>query len=871
LSQAERRESRSRRQRGREQQAARNGGHDAHHDGWAVRWLLVLVLLVGFGLHLYELDGKGLWYDELGTALYTSPEKSPWEVVKGPLEVPIIPAPPLYFLSTYGFRLLSDSDFVLRLPSVFYGALAIAAIYTLGRELLGPRRGLLAAFLLSISAFHVRYSQEARYYALLMLLGTLSLFFFYRGLRRNDARSWAGYVVTSTLAVYTHLFAFLFLAVQGVYALSFFLYGRLRARPAAARPETARPWKREPFFSFLASAAVMALLYLPMLPFTLRGLLGQKGLAGRVSTVVSRTSLSYLAGILDLFGAGPGLALLCYLAALGLGLYFLVRQARRELALVALWMVLPFAVVLLVPAGHSFRLRYVIFVLPVFLIVVSAGLVGLGDLVSRWAARRWSGERARAMATPVSLVILCSILGLLSIGALGKLWDEGKQPWDKASSFLQTVVGPSEAVVATGEDYADRLLYYGYDASEVTYLASCPCPARVVLEDWHRFPELAAGYNTVWLLDPNPNYRHLRPGGSLAEELEGYIFLPPVVFKGYSSSNVVERDLLAPFTTSDINLLVALPKNYQPSDEEIVRLSTEVAQQADALFPGGTRLHFTLGELFRFYGSEEEAVEQYEAAIADDPDYYSAYEGLALIHILRGQPQQALELYQDLVARGVIHESYYHFLLGSLRLVDGDVQGAATEFALAVRLDGDNVDYRLKLGDAYRALGGYVEAMAQYEEITHLDPSHVGAYSRRASIYRATGRLAEAAGEYQTAIELWPENPLYHALLADTYRYQGLLDEALVEAQAAVRLEDGEAAYHVLSGEILQALERLPEAIAEFEIGVQLAPEVAPYYLDLADAYRLAGRNEEAVKAYERVLELDPDNAGAAEALEELP
>ncbi len=870
MSQTETRETRSRRRRGREQQLAYHGQREARQDGWALRWLLVLVLLLGFGLRLYELDGKGLWYDELGTALYTSPDRSPLEVIRGPLEVPLIPAPPLYFLSTYLFRLLSQGDFVLRLPSVFFGVLAIAATYVLGKGLLGPRQGLVAAFLLSISSFHIRYSQEARYYALLMLLGTVSLYFFYRGLRHNDGRSWAGYVVSSTLAAYTHLFAFLFLAVQGVYAVSSVLHGRLRAGPAAARPETPRPWRREPFFSFLASAVVMALLYLPMLPFTLSGLLGQKGLAGRVPTAVSRTSLSYLAGILDLFGAGPGLALLCYLLALCLGLYFLVRRARQQLVLAALWMVLPFVVVLLVPAGHSFRLRYVIFVLPVFLIVVSAGLVGLGDLVSRWAARRWSGAKARAMATPVALAIFCSVLGMLSLGALGRLWDEGKQPWDKASSFLQAVVGPSEVVVATGEDYADRLLYYGYDASDVRYLASCPCPSRVVLDDWHRFPDLAWGYDAAWLLDPNPNYRHLRPGGPLAQELEGYVFLPPVVFEGHSGSNTVERDLLAPFTTSDINVLLALARESELSDEEVIRLGTSVARQADELFPQETRFNFTLGELFRFYGSEEEAVEQYEAAIAEDPDYYSAYEGLALIYIARGDSQQALGLYQGLLARGIVHESDYHFLLGSLRYVEGDQQEAANEFALAVAMDGDNVEYRLQLGDVYRALGRFDEAMVQYEEVTRLDASHVGVYSRRASIYRAEGLLAEAASEYQMALQLRPDNPLYHAMLADTYRYQGLLDEAVLAAEEAVRLEEGEAAYHVLLGEVYQALERLPQAIAEFEIGVQLAPEVAPYYLDLGDAYRLAGREEEAAGAYERVLELDPGNETASESLEEL-
>jgi tetratricopeptide (TPR) repeat protein len=828
--------------------------------------LLVVVLLLGFGLRLYQLDGKGLWYDELGTALFTSPDKSPLEVIRGPLEVPVIPAPPLYFLSTYLFRLLSQSDFVLRLPPVFFGVLAIAATYVVGKGLLGPRRGLVAAFLLCMSSFHVRYSQEARYYALLMLLGTLSLYFFYRGLRHNDLRSWAGYVVSSTLAAYTHLFAFLFLAVQGVYALSFFVYGRLKARGAAG----SRSWKKEPFFAFLASAFLMALLYLPMLPFTLSGVLGQKGFGGRVPTAVTPTSLSYLAGIVDLFGAGPGLALLCYLAAFCLGLYFLVRQAREQLVLAALWMVLPFLVVFMVPAGHSFRLRYVIFVLPVFLLVVSTGLVGLGQLLSDWTARRWTGVGKQAMVLPVTVAIFCSILGVLSLGALAKLWDEGKQPWDKASSFLQAAVGPSEATVATGEDYADRLLYYGYDASDVGYLASCPCPARVVLEDWHRFPDVASGYDRVWLLDPNPNYRYLGPGGTLAQEVESYVFLPPIVFKGHGSSNAVERDMLAPFTTSDINVLVALPVESELSAEEIIELGTSVARQADEMFPQETRLHFTLGELYRFYGNEEEAVEQYEAAIADDPDFYSAYEGLALIHLAHGEPQQALELYEALMARGVINESDYHFFVGSLRYVEGDLQEAVDEFALAVRMDGDNAEFRLQLGDGYRALGRYDDAMAQYQEVIRLEPSYVGAYSRRAAVYRAEGLLDEAVNEYQMALQLRPDNALYHAMLADTYRRQGALDKAVSSAGEAVRLEEGEAAYHVLLGELYLALERIPEAIAEFETGVELAPEVAPYYLDLGDAYRLAGSEEEAIAAYERALELDPGNETATESLEDL-
>ncbi len=846
------------------------GSSSALDQRWLIWGLLILFLVLGAALRLYQLDGKALWYDELGTAIYTALDKSWLEVVQEPLEVPVIPAPPLYFLTTYLFRQMSESESLLRLPSVFFGLLAIAATYVLGKVLLGPREGLIGAFLLSISAFGVRYSQEARYYALLLLLATLSLYFFYRGQHRNDRLSWVGFVVSSTLAVYTHLFAFLFLGVETIYAVAHFAQRHLRNPAATVGEGKESRWRGEPFFSFLLSLLLMALLYLPMLPYTLSGLLGQKGLGGTTRATIDKTSLSYLAGIVDLLGAGPGLAFLCYLAALGLGLCFLARRARQQLMLAALWMTLPFLVVFLVPAGHNFRLRYVIFVLPMFLLVVSAGLVGLGDVISPLIARRTQRDKAAAVIWPITLAIACMVFSLLSLEALQSYWDEEKQPWDRAAAFLQSVVSPGELVITPVEAHAQRLLYYDYRASEVEYLAPCPCPAIVQQKDWHRFPELASPYRRTWFLDPNPDYWSLSPGGWLAEELESYIFLPPIVFKGHTRSSVVETDLLAPFMTSDVSVLPVLPRDLLPTDEEIIELGSMLAKQAEELYPGGTRSHFTIGELYRFYGSEDEAIAHYEAAVVGDPRFYPAYEGLALIHIGRGEVAKAVELYDGLLEMGIIRESYYHFLRGTLYAFEGDMDAAITEFTLAVRMDGDNVDYRLPLGDAYWATGRLDEAMAQYSEIIRLDPSHVVAYARRGRIHRSQGYLAEAAAEYEMMVQLQPDNPFYHAMLADTYRAEGLFDEALAEAQEAVRLAEDEAAYHVLLGKVYQEAERLSEAIEQLEEGVRLAPNEARYYLRLGEAYRLAARDEEAINAYERVLQLDPGNETATQHLQEL-
>jgi mannosyltransferase len=845
------------------------GSPSASERGWLVWGLLIFLLLFGAALRLYELDGKGLWYDELGTALYTTPDKSLLEVVHGPLEVPVIAAPPLYFLSTHLLRQVSETDFLLRLPSVYYGVLAIAAMFILGKALLGCREGLVGAFLLAISSFHLRYSQEARYYSLLVLLAMFSLYFFYRGLHEKGKLCWVGYVLSTSLAVYTHLFSLLFVAVEVIYVVICFAQRSLRDGGRTTW-QGLRSKSSEPFRGFLCSVMVVSLLYVPMLPWTLAGLMSRKGLGGSITATVNKTSLSYLGGIVDLLGAGPGLALLSYLAALSLGLYFLARQARSKLVLAVLWITLPFLVVFLVPAGHNFRLRYVIFVLPVFLLVVSSGLVGLTQCVASWAARRGRRQRTDSLLQPLLLTIWCAFFGVLSVGAWQRYWVEEKQPWERAAGFLQSVAGVDEVVVTANEAVAERLLYYAYDASEVAYLVPCPCPAPSSVEDWHRFPELNEQREEAWILDPSPNFRHLGPDSFLSNQLEQYVFLPEIVFKGRTTNSIVEKDLLGPFITSDVGVLPVLRRDAGRSDEEILEFGSMLAKRAEELYAGQTRSEFTQAELERFYGSEDNAIGRYEAAIADDPDYYPAYEGLALIHVGRADIPGALELYSDLSRTGRIRESDYHFLLGSARLAEQSPEQAISEFTIAVRLDPGNVEYRVWLGDAYLAAARLNDAMAQFDEVIRMDGSNAVAYERRGNVYRAQGRLAEAAGEYETAVRLSPDDPIYHALLAQVYGQQGLLQQALVEAEEALQLGQGGAPYHDLVGQILRALGRAGEAVVEAEQAVSLKPAVLSYQINLAEAYELAGRREEAVAVCERVLEADPQNTTAARLLLEL-
>ncbi len=129
--------------------------------------------------------------------------------------------PPLYYLLAWGWsHLFGVREFGLRSLSALFGTATVPVAYLAGRELLGPRTGLAVAGLVAVNPMLVWYSQDARAYALLVLLTTAALYFFLRARRSGSVRDLAWWAVVSALALATHYFAFFPLAIEAVWLLA---------------------------------------------------------------------------------------------------------------------------------------------------------------------------------------------------------------------------------------------------------------------------------------------------------------------------------------------------------------------------------------------------------------------------------------------------------------------------------------------------------------------------------------------------------------------------------------------------------------------------------------------------------------------------
>jgi mannosyltransferase len=132
--------------------------------------------------------------------------------------------PPLYYLLAWLWsHLFGVHEVGLRSLSALFGTATVPVAYLAGRELIGRRAGLALAAIVAVDPLLVWYSQDARAYALLVLLSAAAFLFFLRA-RGGAPRDLAWWAVFSALALATHYFAFFPLAVEAAWLLA-------RARP----------------------------------------------------------------------------------------------------------------------------------------------------------------------------------------------------------------------------------------------------------------------------------------------------------------------------------------------------------------------------------------------------------------------------------------------------------------------------------------------------------------------------------------------------------------------------------------------------------------------------------------------------------------
>jgi hypothetical protein len=494
--------------------------------------------LLGAALYLYGLESKSLWFDELGTLTGAGWGGTWLDAIRLPLTIPTTPKPPLSFVVTRLFLTLGDYVYILRLPSAFFAILTIPLVYALGKVLLDRRVGLITALLLALAPLHIRYAQEARMYALFAFLSILSLYLFWRAIRSTDWRWWLAFSLANILNLYTHLFALLPLGVMALFGMGLLIWPGRRPRYPF------RGWL------FVAALVLIAVVYAPLVPFLVEGLSSAEGLGGEVAP---DWDLDALTGALRLFSGGSLAGLVAYGALFALAIVALAIRRRDVLILAIMWLALPVIVVLIMPFGHKLRVRFFLFALPVYLLMVTYGLAVAADWaasqVVRFRGSPSSGSTARMLAT----ALLLALLAITALVSIPQYYAETKQNWRDAIWRVGELAKAGDRILVRHIYHQKGVLFYGSlsagGANEWTEENVQVLPRDLLVA----FPPNGEG--TRWLLVPERG--SFLPGGLLEERIQPhYRLLPPFVFR--PSQVPLDAQLIAPTSYRPIAVVPAM-------------------------------------------------------------------------------------------------------------------------------------------------------------------------------------------------------------------------------------------------------------------------------------------------------------------------
>jgi uncharacterized membrane protein len=219
-----------------------------------LRFLIIVLLVLGVFFRFVNLDQKLYWNDEVYTSLRVSgyteaeviqqvlngneisvadlqkyqrpnPEKNVIDAIKG-LAAEDSQHSPLYYAivgswAQFWGQWLDNSVAVTRGLSAFFTLFAFPCIYWLCLELFeSSLTGWIAIALLAVSPFHVLYAQVAREYSLWSLTILLSCASLLRAMRLKTKFSWGIYAVTLALAIYSYLFSVFVAIGHAVYVLA---------------------------------------------------------------------------------------------------------------------------------------------------------------------------------------------------------------------------------------------------------------------------------------------------------------------------------------------------------------------------------------------------------------------------------------------------------------------------------------------------------------------------------------------------------------------------------------------------------------------------------------------------------------------------
>jgi len=356
--------------------------------------------------------------------------------------------------------------------------------------------------------------------------------------------------------------------------------------------------------------------------------------------------------------------------------------------------------------------------LPIYLLLVSGGLAVLSEVFARLV--EYFG-RTSSIGRALQLGLVVGLFATLNLPPILRQYRARGVDWREVPSYLMTNVESEDWILCDGDTSVEwdtvhcraGLTYYWEGAFRRRHTLATD------RDIGRRIAAAGADNYGIWIV-----VRHTRPlNRDVAQHLRAEGALTD--FHWATVVRVDQGESLVENAVSALKTLIEL----QPRPE--------------ARFD----LHLSLAEIYAWQGDLEQAQQALAAAREVQPHHYAAsarlerisgalqaeyHLGLGDAYLAVGRAQEAVEEYERALALKpeLDQEAGFHRVLGDAYLASGKAREAAQEYERAFSLEPERdqrARFHLRLARAYEKSGRREEAIAEYKRVLELEPDNVAA------------------------------------------------------------------------------------------------------------------------------------------------
>ncbi len=197
---------------------------------------------------------------------------------------------------------------------------------------------------------------------------------------------------------------------------------------------------------------------------------------------------------------------------------------------------------------------------------------------------------------------------------------------------------------------------------------------------------------------------------------------------------------------------------------------------------------FNRANVYQKLGLWDQAIKDYQAAIAQDLTFAPAHTNLGLAFYKKSDYESAVQSFENALRLDPTHAQTYSnlgvVLYESQKLIE-----SLAAYEKAIQYKSDYFEAYSNRGNVLKELRQFEFALKSYDEAIAINNNFYEAYVNRGVVYFELNRLDKALADYDTAIKLNPDYALAYSNRSNVFKELGELPISLESIQKAIALK----------------------------------------------------------------------------------